>query len=129
MTVPAPYPLPVSSGWQIADWIDQQFTSPPAGADGIALVTLPQLADDERWQLTHMVCGCSSTSPTQMRLYRDDVANQNLRDGSNSGNFDVADWPGGLWIPPGHSMVARWSNASTNAVAYLTLQATVWRRR
>jgi hypothetical protein len=128
VTVPVPYPLPATSGWQVADWIDQRYTSAPAGADGIALVTIPTLPDSERWQLTHMLCGCTSSTVTQMRLYLDDVANANLRDGSSSGNFDVADWPQGLWIPPGRGMVARWFGCSAGAVATLTLQATILRR-
>lgn len=128
MTVPLPSPLPATSGWQTADWLDRSYLSAPAGADGVVLVTVPPLPDNERWQVTHMVCGCTSGTATQMRLYLDDVANGNLRDGTSSGNFDVADWPQGLWIPPGRSLLARWTGCAPGAVATLTLQATILRR-
>jgi hypothetical protein len=128
VTVPLPSPLSVTSGWQVVDWLDRSYVSDPAGADRAATITLPALADNERWQLTHMLVGCTSTTPTQVRLYLDSAANNNLRDGSSGGNFDVADWPQGLWIPPGRALVARWAGCSAGSVATLTLQATILRR-
>jgi hypothetical protein len=128
VTVPAPYPLPVTSGWQVADWLDHSYSSQPAGNDGVALITLDQLPDNERWQLTHMVAGCTSSTATQMRLYVDSVANSSLRDGTSTGNFDVADWAPGLWIPPGRTLLARWFGCSTGAIATLNVQATIFRR-
>lgn len=128
MTVPLPSPLAVTSGWQVVDWLDRSYVSGPAGTDGTAVITLPALADNERWQLTHTVIGCTSTTATQLRLYLDSAANTNLRDGSSSGNFDVADWPQGLWIPPGRTLIARWAGCSAGAVATLALQAAILRR-
>jgi hypothetical protein len=128
VTVPLPSPLSVTSGWQVVDWLDRSYVSTPAGADATATITLPTLADDERWQLTHMLVGCTSSTATQLRLYLDSAANNNLRDGSSSGNFDVADWPQGLWVPPGRTLIARWAGCSAGAVATLTLQATILRR-
>jgi hypothetical protein len=128
VTVPVPYPLPVTTGWQVADWLDHPYTSAPADAGGVALIELPPLPDYERWQLTHMVVGCTSASDSQLRLYLDSVTNAQLRDGSRTGNFDVADWPQGLWIPPGRSLLARWTSCTPGAVATLTLQATIFRR-
>jgi hypothetical protein len=128
VTVPLPTTLPVVSGWQLVDWLDRSWSSNPAGGDGIALITLPALADNERWQLTHVVAGCTSTSTTQMRLYLDTVSNAGLRDGTSSGNFDVADWAMGLWVPPGRSLLARWAGCSTGSAATLNLQAAIYRR-
>jgi hypothetical protein len=128
VTVPLPTTLPVVSGWQLVDWLDRSWTSPAAGSDGVALITLPERPDNERWQLTHVVVGCTSSTATQMRLYLDSVSNAGLRDGTSTGNFDVADWAMGLWIPPGRTLLARWSGCSTGAVGTLNLQATVYRR-
>jgi hypothetical protein len=127
VTVPVPFPLPVTSGWQVVDWIDRPYQA-PAGAGGVALVTVPPLPDNERWQLTHMVVSCTSSTATQVRLYLDDVTAVDLRDGSLTGNFDVADWPQGLWLPPGRSLLARWTGCSAGTTATLALQATVLRR-
>jgi hypothetical protein len=128
VTVPVPFPLPATSSWSVADWLDHSYVSDPAGSDGIAVVELPQLPDNERWQLTHMVAACTSTASTQMRLYIDSPATTNLRDGTSTGNFDVADWPQGLMLPPGRTLYARWDGCSPGAVATLTLQATILRR-
>ena len=128
MTIPVPSALPSTSSWAVADWLDRSWTSDPAGADGVALITLPALGDSERWQLTHMVVGCTSSAATRARLYLDSTSNGTLRDGSNVGNFDVADWPMGLWIPPGRSLLARWTGCTPGAVATLAVQATILRR-
>lgn len=127
MTVPIPTAIPTTSAWGLFDWLDRTFQSAPA-AGGTATITLPQTADNERWQLTHMVAGCTSGAQTSMRLYLDGPANPNLRDGTASGNFDVADWPQGLWVPPSRALVAVWTGCDTGAVAYLTVQATILRR-
>lgn len=128
MTIPLPQPLPVTSGWQVVDWLDRSWTSDPAGADGVATITLPALPTDERWQLSHAVVGCTSSAATRVRHYLDGVSNGNLRDGSSAGNFDVGDWPQGLWIPPGRALISRWTGCDVGAVATLALQATILRR-
>lgn len=127
MSVPVPYALPVASAWSLVDWIDGTFTA-TAGTDGVALITLDPLPDTTRWQLTHMVAGCASAGKTVMRLYLDSVANAALRDGTDAGNFGVADWPMGLMVPPGRSLLARWTGAGPGDQAFLTLQANVLRR-
>lgn len=128
MTVPIPVQLPVTSSWQVADWLDRSYMSNPAGLDGTATLTLDALADNERWQLSHMVAACTSTAATRMRLYLDTITPANLRDGTSSGNFDVADWAAGLWVPPGRTLVAQWTGCDTGAVGTLTVQATIYRR-
>lgn len=128
MTVPAPYSLPATTNWQVADWLDRSASSAPAGSDGVATITLDTLDSATRWLLTHAVAGCVSSASPQMRLYLDSASNANLRDGTNSGGFDVADWPaGGLQVPPNRALVARWTGCNTGDVAYLNYQATVLR--
>jgi hypothetical protein len=126
--IPVPAAVPATSGWAVADWIDRPFNSPAAGADGLATLVLPPVPDTDRWQLTHAVVSCTSTTTTQLRLYLDGVSVAGLRDGTSSGNFNVADWPLGLWVPPGRSLVAQWFGCSAGAVGTLALQATVLRR-
>jgi hypothetical protein len=128
VTVPVPFPLPATSSWTVADWLDRPYISDPAGSDGVATITLPPLPDNERWQLTHAVVSCTSAAATQMRLYFDSAAIPNLRDGSSAGNFNVADWPQGLQVPPGRALLARWDGCDPGAVATLALQATILRR-
>jgi len=128
MTIPVPSALPSTSSWQVADWLDRNWSSDPAGSDGVALITLPALPDNERWQLTHSVVGCTSATATRVRHYLDSVTNGALREGSDKGNFDVADWAQGLWVPPGRVLITRWTGCTPGAVATLALQATILRR-
>jgi len=127
MTVLLPQPLPATGGWQLVDWRDDSYTSPPA-AGGVATITLPQLDSAERWQLTHMVASCAGTAAPAMRLYLGSVQPLNFRDGTASGAFDVADWPMGLMLPPGAQLIAQWTGCNTGDVAALSLQANVYRR-
>jgi len=129
MTVLLPQPLPVSGGWTLVDWLDTSATSDPAGADGIATITFDQLDTATRWQLTHMVAFCTSSAAPQMRLYLSYIAPAGLRDGTNTGVFDVADWPMGLMVPPSAQLIARWTGCNAGDVATLTLQANVFRRQ
>ena len=127
MTVLLPQPLPASSGWQLTDWLDESFTS-AAAAGGVATITLPQLAIDERWQLTLMVAFCTGTAAPAMRLYVGSVQPLNLRDGTASGAFDVADWPMGLTVPAGSQLIAQWTGCNNGDVASLSLQGNIYRR-
>ena len=127
MTVPAPYPLPVVSGWQVTDWLDRsQFAT--TDDTGTATITLGPVPDNERWQLTHCVAGCLSTAIPTLRHYLDDVSDTNLRDGTDDGRFGVSEWPMGLWIPPGRALLSVWTGADPGVKAVLTVQATIYRR-
>lgn len=128
MTIPLPQPLPTTSGWQLVDWLDESFTSAPAGTDGVATITLDQLPTDTRWQLTHMVAFCQSAAAPQMRLHLNSVGPTCLRDGTNSGTFDVADWPMGLMVPPAVSLLARWTGCAAGDAVFLTVQANILRK-
>jgi hypothetical protein len=119
--------MPVVANWAVVDWVEKTLRSAPA-AGGLATITLDQLPTTDMWLLDHMVAQCTSATATQMRLYADTVSAGYLRDGSDTGNFDVADWPAGLLVRPSVSMVAQWTGASDGAIATLTLQARIMRQ-
>jgi hypothetical protein len=121
VTVLLPSSIPSAAGWQLVDWIERTVTTPPASG-GVATVQLEQLETDSMWLLDHMVAQSTSATPTRMRLYADAVLPGALLDGSNSGNFDVADWPAGLLVRPSVALVAQWTGCSDGAVGLLTLQ-------
>lgn len=114
-------------GWELVDYRTVSATSAPA-AGGAAVVELPMLGPDEMWIIDHAAVYCTSTTQTELRWYAGQVAPHALLDGSGKGNFDVADWPGGLQIAPGISLVSVWSHASDGAVGTLTAQARVLRK-
>lgn len=127
MTVLLPQPLPTTGGWQLVDWLDASYVSAPA-AGGTATITLDPLPPDTRWQLTHMVAFSTSAAAPQMRLYLSNVTPTGLRDGTNTGAFDVADWPMGLMVPPSQSLVAVWTGCNDGDIGTLTLQANILRQ-
>ncbi|HEY0119341.1 MAG TPA: hypothetical protein VGC04_11220 [Cellulomonas sp.] len=117
-----------AAGWTLTDFANPpQLVSAPA-AGGTCRVALGALDLNERWSIDHAVVACSSPTPTTVRWYADVADAAHLLDGSNSGNFDVADWPSGLQIPPGTSLLVVWSGAAAGAIGTVTLQGRVYRR-
>lgn len=116
-----------ASQWQLSDWDEIQETSDPAVA-GVATIELEQVPPGELWLLEHSVSYCTSSTATTMRLYAGAPDPLRLRDGSDRGNFDVAEWPRGLLFREGSSIVAQWSGCSAGAVAAITLQVAIYRK-
>ena len=127
MTVLLPQPIPSTSGWQLVDWLDDSYSSAPAGSGGTATITLPSLDTVTRWQLTHAVAFCSTTANPAMRMYLSSTVPNQLRDGTDAGKFAVADWPMGLMVPPAQNLIAVWSGCNAGDVATLNLQANIFR--
>lgn len=123
-----PGSLPAPSGWTLADYRDVAGQA-VADAHGVATVELDQLAGDEMWLIDHAVASCSGSALCELRLYAGAVADRALLDGSSRGNFDVADWSTGLRLQPATSLIARWTGASPGALATITLQVRVLRKR
>lgn len=120
MTIELPQGLPAASGWQLVDWLDRDWTSTPA-ASGVLTIETPQLPDTELWLIDRLVVSCTSTSDTAARIYNSSTAR--LRSGSRAGNFDEADYPGGLLLRPSSWLLAQWTGCSLGAVATLAVQA------
>jgi hypothetical protein len=124
MTIPLPTPLgTVSTRWQVSDWIIRTGTSSAAGTDGKATLEFPALGSDEMWLIDHATIRCDSVTDTALRWYDSAVGAPNLVDGSDSGNFDVGDWPSGLLVRPSSVLIAQWTGCSTGAVGRVRLQA------
>jgi hypothetical protein len=125
--VTLPTSTSAAAGWQVVDFLRLALRTAPA-AGGQASLDAGQLDPEELWLLDHAVIQCDSTSKTTLRLY--DSAPEPLRilDGSSAGNFSVADWPNGLQVAPGGSLVAVWVGASAGARGVLTVQGRVLRR-
>jgi hypothetical protein len=125
--VTLPVSLSATSAWQLVDWIDEQQSSAPA-TGGVATVEFDQLEQDEMWLIDHAVIQCPGENGTVLRIYDGGVHPLRLLDGSDRGDFDVADWPAGLRIRPSSFLVAQWVGVLDGSVATLTLQARRLRR-
>jgi hypothetical protein len=129
VAIAVPTSLPSTSQWQVSDYLDLRlFTGPAAG--GVATVESRQLGNDERWLIARAVVGCSSLTRTTLRLYESTADPGRYLSGSNTGNFDEADYPGatGLQVPPSTSLVAVWTGASDGARGTLAVQGLILRR-
>ena len=114
-------------GWALVDYASVSADAPASG--GTAVAQFAQLDPDELWLIDHAVVACDSSTPTSVRWYSGQATADHLLDGSDSGNFDVGDWPAGLQLVPGSSLLVVWSGASAGAVGTITVQARVLRRR
>jgi hypothetical protein len=121
-----PAQQPVASGWQFSDFLRFALVTDPAPAGlfygSVSVVSRP-LDSDELWLIDHMVCSTTASAATTLRLYeRAQEAPRYFLDGSDRGNFDVADYAAGLQVPPGGQLLAVWSGASAGAVGTLSVQ-------
>lgn len=131
MTAPfqAPYPLPMGGGgWVLSDFLRRTITSPPAPAGQSAVAQGEQLQADVMWLIDHLVSYSTSTKQTTLRLYSGQVGPGFLLDGTEAGNFNVADWPNGLQLEPASSLVAVWSGSTAGTVGTVVVQGRVMRR-
>lgn len=122
-----PGALATASGWTLTDYVNRQLRSEPA-AGGVCQVEFAQLDGNELWLVDHAVVACDSTSATSVRWYAGAVSDLALLDGSDSGNFDVADWPNGLQVQPTTALVVRWTGVSDGARGVVSVQARSMRR-
>lgn len=125
--VTLPTPIPSTSGWQMTDFLRLRLRSSPAYA-GQAVLDAGQLDSDVLWMIDHTVVSCDSLTRTVLRFYESAADPTRYLSGSNTGNFDEADYPGGLQVAPATSLVAVWSGASDGARGLLALQGRVYRR-
>jgi hypothetical protein len=132
VTITLPQALPAASGWQLYDWLDRAKQTAAAVAGSAIQVDFGQLDITELWLIDRAVIQCDSLADTKLRLYTTNVAPMNLLSGSDSdaatGNFDEAEYPRGLLVRPGDSLVAVWTGATTGAKGTIRLQAQIWRR-
>jgi hypothetical protein len=115
------------ASWALTDWLDQSWTSAAADSSGVVTIVCDQLDSTTRWRITRAVVSSTSGSTSQCRLYRDTVSLGSLRSGTNAGNYDEADYPAGLWVPPTAALVAQWSGVATGATCTLSVQADIYR--
>lgn len=126
MTLILPQPVPAAAGWQLADFRPRVVLTSPPAAGGKARAEGPQLGVDELWLIDHMVC--SITAPGQLRLYDSQEGPGFLLDGTETGSFDVADWPTGLQLAPSGFLLAVWTGVPDGAVGTIAAQVRVMRQ-
>lgn len=123
-----PTVIPTTSQWIMTDFLDRQLSGDEPAAGGRAELTGPQVGFDDRWLIDHMVVHCPSSTQATLRLYDTQEHPLRLLDGVPDGRFAVADWPAGLQLRPGGTLLAVWTGASDGARGVITLQGRIMRR-
>ena len=116
-----------AAGWQLVDFLRLRLRSDPA-VGGVAALDFGQLDPGELWLIDRAVISCDSTSRTAFRFYEDVVDPLRILSGSSTGNFDEAEYPGGLQVAPSTSLVAAWVGASNLARGVVSIQGRILRQ-
>lgn len=116
---------PPGKGWQLVDYKPGLVLTATAGADGTATATAATVDPGFMWSVQRAVVSSTSVAQTSVRLYDSVVGAGNLLSGSNSGNYDEADYPAGLLVDQSRQLVAVWSGCDNNAKCTLRLQVAV----
>lgn len=125
--------LPVQSsaagGWSLWDFRQETLSSPQATASGQQLyVTLGPVPQDELWLINRLVVSCDSSLDTTAGVYLDVIDPARAIDGTDTGNFDVADYASPLQLPGATAMVCAWEGAAAGAQGILRAQYQVMRK-
>jgi hypothetical protein len=129
VTIPLPQPIPTAAGWQFMGWRRFSARTPAAAAGtGTARVALDQLGTDELWLIDRAVVTSTSTSTTSVRHYDTSADAGRLLSGTDRGNYDEAEYPGGLLMESGSQLLTVWTGVTDGAVGTVNVQVRRYQR-
>jgi hypothetical protein len=105
-----PQTVPTPAGWQITTWRPRLVLRTQPATGGTMTATADQVPGGQMWRIERAVCASTSTFATSLRLY--DVAGDVPCSGTDTGNYDEAEYPNGLLIDQGLQLSAVWTGAS-----------------
>jgi hypothetical protein len=112
----------VARAFATSDYADEAKTGTVA-ADGTALVTFGPVDASKLWRITRAVVGAQgSTLVGPALLYVGDTLPQNLRDGTSTGTFDIAEYPAPLVVPATEVLNVAWSGMTPGATVNAAIQ-------
>ncbi len=123
-----PTSLSPAAAWAVHDFGQRSLTSAPADATGRCQTHLGPVPQDELWRIDRMVVSSDGSTDTTVGIYLDTVDPVRAIDGTEVGNFDVADLAAAIQLHGGTAMVCGWSGASLGAVGTLHVQWQILRR-
>lgn len=118
----------VASRWQVWDYRKPVTRSNVPAAGGTCFAQLPPVPDDELWFVDRIRVMSDSTTATVAYCYSGtpDV-DDNVEDGTLTGNFDVADNASPMALLPTEQLTVVWTGASDGTIGRLRAQITVMR--
>jgi hypothetical protein len=123
-----PQATAVASRWQVWDYAKKVVRSNLPAAGGKCSAQLPAVPGDELWFVDRIRVMSDSTTPTIAYCYSGtpDV-DDNVEDGTLTGNFDVADNASPMALLPTEQLTVVWTGASNGTIGRLRVQITVMR--
>lgn len=115
-----------AAGYRVVDFLTHEEAGVIAG-DGTAVIRLPALDAFTLWFVTRAVVSSTSLLDTKARVYAvvagDPLTEAALRSGTDSGNFDEAEYPEPhLWVIPGRQLVVEWIDGTPGATVTVSVQ-------
>ena len=99
-------------------------------ADGAGVITLRLGAPPLRswWLIGRLVVRTNAGAATEARVYVGDVNATNEEDSTPAGNSDVSEYPRGLYVAGGATLIVVWTGAAPGDVGYASAQVAEMRR-
>lgn len=116
---------PPASGWQLVDYKPRVILTAKADSTGTATATGDPVEPGYMWSIQRAVASSTSSAVTSCRIYDGSVSAANLMTGTNSGDYDEADYPAGLLVQGGLSVSGVWTGCNPGDVCTLRLQVAV----
>jgi hypothetical protein len=92
-------------------------------ADGTALITFGPVDASHIWRVTRAAVGAQGSAlEGPALLYVGDTLPQNLRDGTATGTFDIAEYPAPLVVPATVVLNIAWSGMTPGAIVNGAIQ-------
>lgn len=106
----------------VIDYRTRYLTTAPAGASGTIGVTFDPVPPGYFWLLQRFTVLCTSSTKTRAMVYAGDPAAQNLLDGTEVGNLDIADEQSPILLDSNTALTVQWTGASAGAVGTVRVQ-------
>lgn len=112
----------MARGFQAFDYADKQLSAKVA-ADGTAQVAFGPVDAGHIWRVTRAFVGAEGSAlEGPALLYVGDILPQYLRDGTNNGTLDIAEYPAPLVVPGTQSLYLVWSGLTPGATVFGAIQ-------
>lgn len=122
------YSSPAAGGWAVVDYKPALTLTAKAGPDGTATATAAQIDVGYMWAIQRAVLSTSSTNGgTKARLYDGAVTAGSLLSGTDSGNYDEADYAAGpgMLVDQGRQLSVVWTGLNAGDTCTARLQVAV----
>lgn len=123
VTLPRPVALTSGAGLQVLDYRSESVTTAACvGAPWLLVAEFPPVDPGTFWLLERITVTTTATGPTRAMVYAGGISPINFLDGTERGNFDVADNASPILVDSNTALTIQWSGVELGAVATARIQ-------